>query len=222
MFIASSAEDGYWVNLLNGKEEDIDELYQIAAICEIIYDHEDEVFYILSNKYEQRLGFFVLKMGEIDPKKAKFLIKWKNKLDIGDTSIFVMRNHEAQTKEIVISFKTIYINTYNIFVMDCTVEDDKTINFRHESFQLWESECCGILVQQKKDFIMVNRDGISILSLGQVDKKPVIDSGGQDRMIHSLSSYNFLKIAPENYLLFGCQKTDKRQIEIQQEYTRSD
>ena len=37
---------------------------------------------------------------------------------------------------ILVSYKSIYINMYNIFVIDC-----KTgfITYRHESFCLWES-----------------------------------------------------------------------------------
>jgi hypothetical protein len=56
---------------------------------EIIYDDDDQMFYILTNKYEEKLGFFVLKIKEGSPynQDNSFLIKWKNKLDIGDTNI---------------------------------------------------------------------------------------------------------------------------------------
>ena len=40
-------------------------------------------------------------------------------------------------------------------------------------------------------------------------------------MIHSLHCYNFLKIDPENYILFACQKYHERQICIQQEFLLS-
>ena len=56
-------------------------------------------------------------------KETEFLIKLKNKLDIGDTSLQI--NQEMQPdgsimKELVISYKCIYINTYNVVVMDIT------------------------------------------------------------------------------------------------------
>jgi hypothetical protein len=107
------------------------------------------MFYLLSNKYEEKLGFFVLKMHENDPYNSRFLIKWKNKLDIGDSNIFVLRSsgHRGQNiKEIIISYKTIFINTYNIVVMDISSVADQNLIFRHESFQLWESEINGILL----------------------------------------------------------------------------
>jgi len=63
-------------------------------------------------------------MSETDPiNNFKFLTKYKNKLDIGDCKLFVMRSQigkdkKTQLKELVISYKTIYINTYNIVIMD--------------------------------------------------------------------------------------------------------
>jgi len=92
------------------------------------------MYYILTNKYEEKLGFFVFKMLENDPMKSKFLIKWRNKLDIGDPNIYVLRNIQKGLKELIISYKSIFINTYNVIVMDISVEDEQTLIFRHESF----------------------------------------------------------------------------------------
>ena len=45
------------------KEEiDIDDAYDISAIKALIYDAEDNLFYVLANKYEERLGFFILRI----------------------------------------------------------------------------------------------------------------------------------------------------------------
>lgn len=108
----------------------------MSAIKEIIYDYEDGVFYILSNKLEEKLGFFVFTLQEEDPYQAKFYIKYKNKLDIGDTDISVLRNVKQGVKELIISYKTIYINTYNIIVLDISDKEKSNNNviFRHESF----------------------------------------------------------------------------------------
>ena len=44
----------------------------------------------------------------------------KNKLEIGDCNIYVIRGIDPISKkyykELVIAYKTIYINTYNVFV----------------------------------------------------------------------------------------------------------
>lgn len=99
-----------------------------------------------------------------DPNNFKWILKWKNKLDIADADLFIIRNKGSDYRELVISYKTIYINTYNVKVIDITVKDSTL--FRHESFQLWESECMGFLLQKKKDFITLSKSGLNILALG--------------------------------------------------------
>jgi hypothetical protein len=105
-----------------------------TSIKNVIYDSEEENFIILANRYEDRLGFFVVKLDERDPSKFKFLIKWKNKLEIADTSMYVLRNTKNGLKELIICCKTIYINVYNVVALDISVEDEQLMIFRHESF----------------------------------------------------------------------------------------
>lgn len=119
---------------VTAKEVDINDEYQIASIKSVIYDQEEKFYYVLSNKFEEKLGFFVIKVSEKDPSDKRFLIKWKNKLDIGDPNMFILRNYESKLKELIVSYKTIYINTYNVICMDVSVEDDQLMIFRHESF----------------------------------------------------------------------------------------
>ena len=83
-----------------------------------MHDQEDHVFYILANKYDEKLGFFLIKMSESDTNKFSFLTKYKNKLDIGDATISILRDRKKGYKELVLSYKTIYINTYNVHVME--------------------------------------------------------------------------------------------------------
>jgi len=135
ILVTASNRDGVYLNMRTNQEIDIDDTYNIAAIKEITYDEDDKIFYILTNKLNEKLGFFVLSMKENDPEGAKFLIKWKNKLDIGDTNFYVLRNRAENLKEIIISFKTIYINTYNVVCMDVSNNSEEfNLIFRHESF----------------------------------------------------------------------------------------
>ena len=149
-------------------------------------------------------------MYEDDPTKSKFLIKFKNKLDIGDANITILRNEKTKIKEIVIGFKTIFLNTFSTFVMDITTEQDHNLIFRHEGFQLWESECASLLLMKNKEYVLMNRDGIQVISLGSQDKRAIKDHTGTDRIIHSLEGYNYLKIDKKNYLYFQCQKYHDR------------
>ena len=105
----------------------------ITNIKEIINDHEEKCFYILANKYMGKLGVFLLKFHQDNPSEFKFVLKWKNKLDIADADVNIIRNPRKKYKELVISFKTIYMNTYNVQVIDISTDQEKIL-FRHESF----------------------------------------------------------------------------------------
>lgn len=147
-----------------------------------------------------------MKIRETAPERATFLIRWKNKSDIGDPHLALLRDKESGIKELIIGYKVIYINVYRITAMDISLDDDQLMLFTHESFQLWESECSGLLLSKNKDFVKVNKSGMHILSLGFQEKKAVVDETGMDWMCHSLEGYNFLKIVPDNYLYFSDSK----------------
>jgi len=94
------------------------------------------VFYIMANRYHDKLGFFCIVFHEENPDDFHFLIKLKNKLDIADANIYVLRNMAKMYKELVLSYKTIYLNTYNVTILDISNPKDQNENavFRHESF----------------------------------------------------------------------------------------
>ena len=102
-------------------------------------------------------------------------------------------------KSIVISYKSIGINTYNVFIIDLV---DSYIKYWNESFHLWESPVKGFLLSTN-DFMILAKDGMNLLALGYKESRVVKDKEGQKRMIHSLGSCNYLKIEPTNHLLFA-------------------
>ena len=156
----------------------------------------------------------MLKISSQNPFEHTYLIKWKKKLDIGDVNIYILRNLERRYKEIVISYKTIYINVYNILVLDTYHKSNQPIMYRHESFQLWESQVQGCLISKNNNFVTLNRDGVNVFSLGSVNKKEIEDAAGNKRMMHSFESVNYLKLDPTNAVVFANQKMDKREIQI--------
>ena len=101
---------------------------------QIVYDLEFQTFYIMANKYRGKLGLFIIKLDEENPDDYKFLLKLKNKLDIGDADIEVHKCQEKHYKELIVSYKTIYMNTYNVTVIDITDPKRFKTIFRHESF----------------------------------------------------------------------------------------
>lgn len=70
-----------WVNTKTKEECDIDDIYSLGAIKNIL--HVDDKFYILANKFDRKLGYYLLELPEAKPSSdhaPKFLIRWKNKL----------------------------------------------------------------------------------------------------------------------------------------------
>jgi hypothetical protein len=51
---------------------------------------------------------------------------------------------------------------------------------------------------------MFSKDGISLIALGSMAKRPIIDFQGHAKIIHSMDSLSFLKVDPLNYLSFQC------------------
>jgi hypothetical protein len=202
--VVASPEDALYINLnrKRKKEVDLDNLHKIGLIKEIIYDDSSNMFYLLSNKYQGLLGFFVLKFPEDDCHDVTYLMRYLNKLDIDDTNIYI-NNRSKDSRELVISFKTIFINTFTIFVLDITSDEAKTLLYRHESFQLWESDIQGVLLERSKEFISINKDGIHVLSLDSKHMRPVFDGTGRERMLHSLEAMSFLKVSSENFINFA-------------------
>ena len=64
-------------------------------------------------------------------------------MNIGDPNMYILKNrsknYDTDLKELVVSYKTIFMNTYNVVCMDISVDHDETNDnqlmiFRHESF----------------------------------------------------------------------------------------
>lgn len=150
---------------------------------------------------------------------------WPHKLDIDNVNMRIIRDVDADGnpfKELIIGYKTIYINTYNLVVQDMggPLEDRATLQ-RHECFQLWESEITGMCLQTKnKEFVTMSKSGINVIALGKVDKRQISDVNNQMKMIHSLDSFSFLKVDKINFINFKCQDYYNRIISIEQEDER--
>jgi hypothetical protein len=78
----------------------------------------------------------------------------------------------------------------------------------------------GVLLAKSKEFLSFSRAGINVLALGSSSKRPLKDSMGFNKMIHSLDSLSFLKVDPYNYLNFRCQDYNNRVISVEQEYIK--
>ena len=77
-------------------------------------------FYFLCNKRRGLIGFYIIKFSEADPKNYEFLTMWAHKLDIENANMYILRGQENGTayKELIVGYKTIYINTYTLWATD--------------------------------------------------------------------------------------------------------
>ena len=204
-FMFNTRDNVYYVNTKNNLVVDIDELEGISEIKDILV--HDKYFYILCNKRDERLGFFLLRFDTSRPKNnCEYLINWPNKLDIGNCDLYSMK--EGEDDNIVISFKSIGINTYNVFVIDINT---KLIRFWFEGNQFWEMPVKGFLLDTH-DFMWLNKDGINVICIAEREPRLLTDSMGQLRTMHALGSMNYLKIEPSNHILFACQVYENRKV----------
>jgi hypothetical protein len=72
------------------------------------------------------------------------------------------------------------------------------------------------------DFMILNKDGINIIAIGDVEARDVLDNEGFVRKIHSLGSMEYLKVEKTNHLLFACQNYNNRQVCVQEQYNDSE
>jgi hypothetical protein len=200
--------------------------------------HYNNKFYLLANKHNKKLGYFLLELDEdlknssktelMKRKNSRYLIKWVNKLNIGEGNLEVLerkhvsldKNDKEITKislEMVISFKTIHENTYTVLVVD--IKSARTI-FKHTSYQLWESPVKGFLNTKTNDFIILNKFGTHFIRLDHNKPRRRMNVG-REVMVHSLGSINYMKIEEGNIINFEFAKSKHQSIEIQQQYIDS-
>jgi hypothetical protein len=133
--IIASTDDVLWVDIHAQSEADIDDIYNLGSIKSVLF--VDNKFYVLANKFDKKLGYFLLELPEHKPsnsEKPKFLIKWKNKLEISDAALHLLRikrGDKEEKQELVVSYKSIYVNLYTVFVIEI---DTGLIKFRHENY----------------------------------------------------------------------------------------
>jgi hypothetical protein len=61
-----------------------------------MFDNEDDHIYIIANKHSGKLGFYIMRINMLNPfaglENARFIVNWNRNLDIGDASIFILRD----------------------------------------------------------------------------------------------------------------------------------
>ena len=179
-FIVTSDKDILYVDMSerdkDRREIDFDDKEGIDSIKNILATKDH--FFVLANKRNHRLGFYLFSIDIKNPHNdSKYFIKWNNKLDINDCDMQQMietRNNETH-EYIVVSYKCIGINTYNVFVFDLC---SQLIKYWYEGYQLWESPVKGFMLSTN-DFLILSKDGINVIALGEKKSRIITDMEGQ-------------------------------------------
>ena len=95
------------------------------------------MFYLLANRNHGVIGFFLMKFPVDHPHNVERLTMWKHNLDIDNASMFISKgnNEKKKYRELVIGYKTIFINTYTVVCKD--LSENKSLGavlYKHESF----------------------------------------------------------------------------------------
>jgi hypothetical protein len=117
----------------------------------------------------------------------------------------------------VTSFKTIYENTYTIFIAEKNASDYKIL-FKYIGYQPWESPVKGFL-SQNEDFLIFNKEGMNFIRLDEKNFRRALRRGNEcKKMVHSLSSMNYLKVEESNLLQFHSITAEKKSVMVQQSH----
>lgn len=121
------------------------------------------------------VGLYLIAFRERNPFQYRNLTQQRHELQIGDTSLFILRGTQeakhggaSMYKELVVAYKTIHDNTYTVIVQDLSGDDqERGILFRHQSEFMWESKITGLVINAHKDFVSFSKDGMRVLSIGE-------------------------------------------------------
>tara|TARA_B110000285_G_C15135793_1_gene626806 strand:+ start:1683 stop:2189 length:507 start_codon:yes stop_codon:yes gene_type:complete len=90
-FIVNSSQDVLYVDMEKKLEIDLDEREGISIILNIIRSNDDKHFYILANKKNEMLGYYLFDVSINNPvEESQYLINWNNKLNISDVDMHIL------------------------------------------------------------------------------------------------------------------------------------
>lgn len=119
IFVIASDNQSFYINTKSGQEIDLDSKFGVTNVKQVVCEVEDGQFYFVANKYNGIIGFFLIKFSITDPNDFKFITMWRQKLEISNVSLNFLRGNDKESgrfKELIIAYKTIYINTYTVIV----------------------------------------------------------------------------------------------------------
>ena len=123
--------------------------------------------------------------------------------------MYIYEDELTNKPQLILSYKTIYVNTYTINVIDIDFIDgsgaEASMLFRHESFCLWETNIMSFLNHSTIDLVTLNNKGMVVtdLSSGQ-QSRTLFNNKRHELKLHSLASSDYLELDNSNHILYKC------------------
>ena len=135
------------------------------------------------------------------------MINKNNRLDVDGCNMSIFRDEACDAPVLVVSYKSIYVNTYTINVINL---NNGLLMFKMETFCLWETGIMSFLNDSTHDYITLTDTGMKITGLRwDLNTKSVRDNENRKLKLHSLSSCKYLMLDESNHILFSCIQDDK-------------
>ena len=83
--IVASDTEAMFVCVENQIEVNLDEMEELESIKNSTCD--GKFFYLMANKKEQKLGYYILRINVDKPGEIDYLMQWDNRLDIGNVNL---------------------------------------------------------------------------------------------------------------------------------------
>lgn len=119
-----------FVNIAKKIQKNMTKMVEMTDFKHIIYNAGDDQFYVLANRFNGKLGVYVITINASDYTMIGYVYKQDTNLDIADANLYI--NNFNQLKELIISYKVIYINTFDILIIDLRLPGYRLV-FKHES-----------------------------------------------------------------------------------------
>ena len=123
--------------------------------------------------------------------------------------MYIYEDELTNSPQLILAYKTIYVNTYTVNVIDIDTKDDDgaeaSMLFRHESFCLWETNIMSFLNPSTIDLVTLSTKGMIVtdLSSGQ-QSRSLFDNKRHELKLHSLASSGYLELDDSNHILYKC------------------
>ena len=135
------------------------------------------------------------------------MINKNNRLDVDGCNMSIFRDEAIDAPVLVVSYKSIYVNTYTINVINL---NNGLLLFKYDTFCLWEIGIMSFLNDSTNDYITLTNSGMKITGLSSdFLSKVVHDDHNRKLKLHSLASCKYLMLDKSNHILFSCIRDDK-------------